>query len=319
MDDGDRLVTHSAENLRLAYTQQVENVREAKRLQWQMTYLGLVALAALAGAYQLLNQPATSIAARIFTGLGALVAVVTSGFIVKAMRNMGTYRKALEDIAGKLDDRSHPYLKPLLGVPRDYGSQHDAEPFFLIAALVVGAVILGWLLLGTRTPATPLPVHACISTVYTGFASASWWPLSPEGGAAIAGTLIAVIALGKQYRDEHNRRKTVDGRISAQAYAARRTIRQGWLDHPLRKAGPGAGTPRSDVNAGTAIASEFGQVENRFEQMAADAPDATKPVGRAVRDALVVFYRATHRIQADLYRSTLLGGPKKPAEFATAF
>src|SRR2546426_520434 len=38
--------TYDGENLRLAYTQQVENVREAKRLQWQKAYLGLVALAA---------------------------------------------------------------------------------------------------------------------------------------------------------------------------------------------------------------------------------------------------------------------------------
>jgi hypothetical protein len=47
---------YDAENLRLAYAQQVENVREAKRLQWHLVYLGAVALGALAGAYQLLRN-----------------------------------------------------------------------------------------------------------------------------------------------------------------------------------------------------------------------------------------------------------------------
>src|SRR6266540_6221686 len=76
--------SYDKENLRLAYAQQVENIREAKRLQWQLTYLGLVALAALAGAFQLLRDSSpgdSSLGAKIFTAIGG-VGTIATGWII---------------------------------------------------------------------------------------------------------------------------------------------------------------------------------------------------------------------------------------------
>jgi hypothetical protein len=109
------------EHLRLAYEQQVENVREAKRLQWNLTYLTMVALAALVGAEQQLRErrPWDACVARIvFTVLGGLTAAFAVVLIGNASRRTRESSLALGTIA----DRWEVYLKPLLGVPSTHTS-----------------------------------------------------------------------------------------------------------------------------------------------------------------------------------------------------
>lgn len=139
------------ESLRLAYQQQVDNIREAKRLQWQVTYLGLAALGALVGAYQLFkiwNRPDLAIVASVLTVLGGLIATGAAVIIRRAGRALQKHRADVEQLADELS-RSYPQLKGLLGVPPGYGSRRDDEPILLFLALAGGAGTLGWLLCGS--------------------------------------------------------------------------------------------------------------------------------------------------------------------------
>jgi hypothetical protein len=119
------------------------------------------------------------------------------------------------------------------------------------------------------------------------------WPTTIQTVSGTAAVVLAGIALGKQWRDERRHRKAVDGRISPQAYAARRTLRS-WLTDP--RLAILSNHPSFWVQFATSISQHFAATEKRFEQIAADAPDASPAVGDAVRDAYVLFYNATGRV-----------------------
>ncbi len=143
--------TYGPTFLHLAYEQQVENVREAKRFQWQLTYLGLVALGALVGADQLLREWRRAdicLAARVFTVLGGLVVVAAATLIGRSSRSVQDHRQQLERIAEHLAGHKdyHARFKKLLSIPERYGHHPDFPPMIMAAILCVGAGILAWLL-----------------------------------------------------------------------------------------------------------------------------------------------------------------------------
>lgn len=141
---------HDAENLRLAYDQQVENIRESKRLQWQMAYFAFLALAALAGVPHIHNPSCGG--AWLLTVVGGFVAAFASVVIVRSMGVRHEHRQATVDIAKELSEneklrRPDSSLAHLLGVDdADYPRRTDPEVLVLIVALPLGAVIVGWLL-----------------------------------------------------------------------------------------------------------------------------------------------------------------------------
>jgi hypothetical protein len=130
------------------------------------------------------------------------------------------------------------------------------------------------------------------------------WPTIIQTVSAAAAIILAAVALGKQWRDEWRHRKAVDGRISPQAYAARRTLRSWLTDPQLAVLG---NHPSFWVQFANKISSHFAATEKRFERIAADAPEASPAVGDAVRDAYVLFYNATGRINEALAAANVTG------------
>jgi hypothetical protein len=128
-----------------------------------------------------------------------------------------------------------------------------------------------------------------------------------EAIAVVAATGLAYVALRKQDRDEQARRRAVDGRISAQAYQARRTLRS-WLEDPTRPpGGPSAFATAHEANFVAEVSRHFPAVEARLEQMAGDAPSASPEVAVNVRAAFVVFGRATAQVYREIQRAAKLG------------
>jgi hypothetical protein len=124
-----------------------------------------------------------------------------------------------------------------------------------------------------------------------------------ERYAVVVATGVAILALMKQFLDARTRRKAINGRISAQAYMARRTINS-WLKDPSR---PPPGPSDEEAKFVKGISEHFPDVERRFELIAADAPEASRSVGRSVRKAFVLFNQATARAHREMYRGEKLG------------
>ena len=79
---------------------------------------------------------------------------------------------------------------------------------------------------------------------------------------------------------------SADATISAEAFAARRTMR-GWIlgAQHLQAVGGAA--------AGVQVLDQAGAVEEQLQRMVAAAPHASPSVAKAVREAYVLYYRAT--------------------------
>ncbi len=87
--------------------------------------------------------------------------------------------------------------------------------------------------------------------------------------------------------EEHER--AVDARISAEAYVVRRTVR-GWII-PVQH-GRALGVPPTVEWVGIVGRQDSGAVEERLQRMVADAPLASPLVGKAAREAYVLYYKA---------------------------
>ena len=151
----------------------------------------------------------------------------------------------------------------------------------------------------------------------------AWWPLNPEAAAALAATGVAVIALGKQYRDEHNHRKAVEARMSAVAYTLYHQLNSWITEAPKSPSNPAetnvfeamklnrelatVDEPQLGDRAGYMRIAEtalqwvenreghYKEAEERMERLVADAPEASGPIQRTVREAYVLFRCGTRR------------------------
>src|SRR5437588_4637428 len=115
--------------------------------------------------------------------------------------------------------------------------------------------------------------------------------ISPEWLEALsvfAATVLAGVALGTQSADTRARRKSVNATISDKAYAARRALR-GRISGALQLQAMG-GVPTFDPDP---------EVEGRLQRAVAAAPHASRPVAAAIRDAYVLYYRATEHPPAE--------------------
>ncbi len=103
-----------------------------------------------------------------------------------------------------------------------------------------------------------------------------------EAVSVLAATVLAVVALGTQWADARARRKSTDATISAEAYTVRRTLRvKVFGAQHLQGMG---GVPTFDPDP---------DVEARLQRAIAAAPHASRAVAAAIRDAYVLYYRAT--------------------------
>jgi len=109
-----------------------------------------------------------------------------------------------------------------------------------------------------------------------------------EAGSVFAATLLAGYAVVKELRDGRSRRRSVDAAISADAYAARRSIRA-WVVGVQRMQASEAPT---FATVGIAGKQDSAAVEERLQRMVAAAPQASRAVQRAVREAYVLYYKA---------------------------
>lgn len=109
-----------------------------------------------------------------------------------------------------------------------------------------------------------------------------------EALSVLAATALAGVALGTQWADARARRKSVDATISAEAYAVRRTLR-GRIFGALHLQALG-GVPTFEPDP---------EVEARLQRAVAAAPHASRPVAAAIRDAYVLYYRATAQPPAE--------------------
>src|SRR5712692_1351237 len=137
-------------------------------------------------------------------------------------------------------------------------------------------------------------------------------PLTPEWAQGVAGigeAFAAIIALVLQGLDKRSRRRAIDARISAEAYALRRQLRS-WIVGPPLTALVGA------IGWATRTQAHFDRAEARFAELVRNIPEASADVAEAVRRAYVLFYTATQRVNEEV---AVGGSPTGVATLNTAY
>src|SRR2546426_500389 len=112
------------------------------------------------------------------------------------------------------------------------------------------------------------------------------WPEVLEALSVFAATVLGGYAVVTQLRDDKRRGESVDAKISAEAYAARRTIRS-WILTAQHLQAIGASPTR------IVVGEQDKGVEERLHRAVAEAPHASRAVAAAIREAYVLYYRAT--------------------------
>ncbi|HXG96342.1 MAG: hypothetical protein E6J91_26895 [Deltaproteobacteria bacterium] len=113
--------------------------------------------------------------------------------------------------------------------------------------------------------------------------------ISPEWLEALSvltATGLAGVALRGQWGDATARRKSADAMIGAEAYVVRRTLRSWILAAEHLRAMQGT-PPR------LALAEQDKTVEDRLQRAITAAPHASRPIAAAIREAYVLYFRAT--------------------------
>ncbi len=134
--------------------------------------------------------------------------------------------------------------------------------------------------------------------------------------STVAVAFLALVAISVEVYRERRRRREAGARISAVAYAAHRQL-ESWVDEapePLRSTpkedearllygGSGHQYPETREGIVRSLASwargrqeHFDPAEARFERLMGEVPQAGEEVAQAVRQAYVLFYRATARM-----------------------
>ena len=108
----------------------------------------------------------------------------------------------------------------------------------------------------------------------------TWWDKA-AALSTVAVAAFAVVELGRAYLAHRQRRAAADARAAALAFALWRQL-DVWLSHP------DAG---NYLQWGRIVLPEYPPVEERFLKLVEEV-DASKPVRRASREALVRFYEA---------------------------
>lgn len=136
--------------------------------------------------------------------------------------------------------------------------------------------------------------------------------VSPEmlgAVSTVAATVLAAMALLIQGLNGRSRRKAADAVISAEAFAARSTIR-GWKNQ-IAHLQAVSGSPPSSV-----MPQEHGEVQDRLLRAVSQAAHGSRKAAKAIRKAYALFIRAsgTGRVltAADLRH-------KNPAEQETEY
>lgn len=112
------------------------------------------------------------------------------------------------------------------------------------------------------------------------------------GWSTVVVGVAAVVALVLPMLDWRRHRKSVNAAISADAYAVRRTLNS-WIFSAVHLEAVG-GSPRTLV-----LGQQDKAVEERLQRAVAAAPHASRRVAKAIREAYVLYYRATAQGQME--------------------
>lgn len=111
------------------------------------------------------------------------------------------------------------------------------------------------------------------------------WTEYVNAFSTFAVAFLAIVAIIIQKTKAAAHRRAVDARISAQAFALRRTLAS-WVDRDW-------GMGMNLLATAQYLSGHFDATEKRVEDMVSSAPDASEDLRRTVRRVYVLFYSAT--------------------------
>jgi len=105
--------------------------------------------------------------------------------------------------------------------------------------------------------------------------------------AVIAAVLVGVVALGLQWADRRSRRAAVDVRLRTGALQAYRQLKG-----PLDSKSPGPPGMQALAHLSSLLASVGPAMDQALRALAADAPEASRPLERSVSGAYAWYWHA---------------------------
>ena len=151
MSDQNETDKKTQAELRMVYQETLNDIRDLKRLQWTVTYYGLLLYAALVG-YVAFRTPASSASVTELSlvergtllVLAWAMAVFGGWYLVKTQRSLGDFRNQIRRIWKHFDE----VTKAAIGVKQQGTTlfRHFEILLALILTLIAGAGVICWLL-----------------------------------------------------------------------------------------------------------------------------------------------------------------------------
>ncbi len=139
-----------------AYFDAIDNIRDMKRQQWSITYLGLAIIVVLftMTAFNEFDSAGIKLA---LAAIGVLVVVLGGWALGSAQRSLVRSRDGMEALERRIDRKSGRVEKPGGRQERGWGSL--VFPLMMLISLMIGAWLLSWQLFSRD------PSHMLLATL----------------------------------------------------------------------------------------------------------------------------------------------------------